>query len=743
MPSRRTSIARPQPAGEARTALAAVAAAVAAAPAEERERVAQQGLGDLLEPWQAGRAPDFAPDRLAELLPDLLDRGARKRAGTWFTDAGLAGPIVARTLGPLLDGDRDPRTLRIVDPAVGCGAFLLAALRFLGERTGLPRTELARCLHGVDLEPLAAALAAWCVWQAIGDPALPIAAVTGRIRCGDGLLDPAAGTFDAVLGNPPWETLQPSRKEFFGALLADHGGLGARTAARREQDLLAADADAASRWQSLQQTIAARAAVLRRHFRHQGPGKLHTYRLFTEQAMRLLRPGGRLGLLLPASLYFDRDAQALRELLLDQCRWEELAAFENRRGLFPIDRRYRFAVVIAQQGGTTTALRASFGHTEPEPWADGSAGTVSYPRQAVPLLSPHSGTLVELTAPRDLAVLQRLHRHGAPFLIDAGGPLRFSQGDFNMTADARHFVGRDDAEARGWRCGDDGRWRQPGAGTLRGLLQGGMVWDFRATAGAHAGGAGHRTRWRDAAPGELRPQFLVADDAMPERADAPRVLFRTISNATNERSAVVALATTAMAAGNSLGVLTPADDDPLPLTTCAFACGVMGSLVYDWALRLRLVGTNLNRFVLADTVWPRVEAAQRAAIAQLALRLAAVHPWDHALWRLALAEGLVPAAVVATPAERSALRMRLDLLVARAFGLGGDDLRWILRDCDRPVAALRTAAGRRDLPGKGFWRIDRALPPTQRHPVRVLGALAAPAAPASPQAARDESSRRT
>src|SRR6185436_20912191 len=96
----------------------------------------------------------------------------------------------------------------------------------------------------------------------------------------------------------------------------------------------------------------ARGSALRARFGHQGPGKLQTYRLFTEQAVTLLRPGGRLGLLLPASLWFDRGARPVRELLLDQCRWEWLFAFENRHALFPIDCRYRFGAVIAEKGGS-------------------------------------------------------------------------------------------------------------------------------------------------------------------------------------------------------------------------------------------------------------------------------------------------------------------------------------------------------------------------------------------------------
>ena len=57
---------------------------------------------------------------------------------------------------------------------------------------------------------------------------------------------------------------------------------------------------------------------------------------------------------MPASLWFDRDAAALRQLLLDECTWEWLYGFENRNKLFAIDSRYRFAILVGSKGGSTS-----------------------------------------------------------------------------------------------------------------------------------------------------------------------------------------------------------------------------------------------------------------------------------------------------------------------------------------------------------------------------------------------------
>jgi hypothetical protein len=82
---------------------------------------------------------------------------------------------------------------------------------------------------------------------------------------------------------------------------------------------------------------------------------------------------------------------------------------------------------------------------------------------------------------------------------------------------------------------------------------------------------------------------------------------------------------------------------------------------------------------------------------------------------------------VTAAAARRTLAVQLDLLVARAFGLGHDDLAWLLRDCGHPSERLRDHAFTRRLDPKGFWRVDRDLAPRQRHPQQLLAA-ALPAA---------------
>jgi hypothetical protein len=367
-------------------------------------------------------------------------------------------------------------------------------------------------------------------------------------------------------------------------------------------------------------------------------------------------------------------------------------------------------------------VRAAFGRTDAEEWAAPEPRHVLYGAGQLRTLSPRSGAFVEIEDARDLDVLQRMVAAGRPLTGD-GGAFAWWQGDYNMTSDRGTFVLRSEAERDGWRHGGDGVWRRgagAGAGELLPLYQGAMVYDLHPNTGAHARGIGHATAWE--APADLcdfRPQYLVpaaAWRASAHERPRARIVLRALSNATNERTAIACLLPD-VPCGNSLGVLVPRAPVALPLRAMAAGAAVLGSLPFDWALRLRLSGINLNGFVLEDCVLPRLDEATERELARLALRLCAVLPWHAGLWDAARDEGWAPAEGPATAAaERAVLLTRIDVLAGRAFGLTRDDVQWIVRGCEDDSGSRHP---------KGFWRIDRTLPLADRRPNRWLVAAAA------------------
>ena len=79
----------------------------------------------------------------------------------------------------------------------------------------------------------------------------------------------------------------------------------------------------------------------------QSRGHANQYQLFVERALNLLRPGGRLGLLVPGGFLSDHGAADLRAELLRRHGLESLLVFDNRSAIFPIHRGVRFAAMTA------------------------------------------------------------------------------------------------------------------------------------------------------------------------------------------------------------------------------------------------------------------------------------------------------------------------------------------------------------------------------------------------------------
>ncbi|MEU6656294.1 type IIL restriction-modification enzyme MmeI [Streptomyces sp. NPDC046900] len=162
----------------------------------------------------------------------LTQVGDRRATGTHYTPRALAEEVVEHTLTPLCyfpgpaDG-AEPDTwqvktadqllaLRVADIAMGSGAFLVSACRYLAERVvkawerdGLPvevavlvgeeadRDELARtarrlvadrCLYGVDRDPMAVELAKLSLWLVTLAKDKPFSFLDHALRHGDSLI---------------------------------------------------------------------------------------------------------------------------------------------------------------------------------------------------------------------------------------------------------------------------------------------------------------------------------------------------------------------------------------------------------------------------------------------------------------------------------------------------------------------------------------------------------------------------
>jgi hypothetical protein len=160
----------------------------------------------------AGRPDQGFGGQAPEDAPRLTRTGdARRSTGSFYTPRAVTAFLVRRTLEPLVR-DRDAQQilqLRILDPAMGSGAFLVAACRFLAsaveerlvlegrwhegdidpaERAALRREIAQRCLFGVDLNPMAVQLARLSIWLATLASDKPLTFLDHHLVAGNSLI---------------------------------------------------------------------------------------------------------------------------------------------------------------------------------------------------------------------------------------------------------------------------------------------------------------------------------------------------------------------------------------------------------------------------------------------------------------------------------------------------------------------------------------------------------------------------
>jgi hypothetical protein len=138
---------------------------------------------------------------------------ARKTSGSYYTPDSLVKELIRSALDPVIalriaQQPENPvealLNISLIDPACGSGHFLIAGARRLAEKLAELRAPegavkpddyraalrevVARCIHGVDRNPLALELARTTLWLESVEPGKPLSFLDHHLLCGDALL---------------------------------------------------------------------------------------------------------------------------------------------------------------------------------------------------------------------------------------------------------------------------------------------------------------------------------------------------------------------------------------------------------------------------------------------------------------------------------------------------------------------------------------------------------------------------
>ncbi|MGA5085588.1 Eco57I restriction-modification methylase domain-containing protein [Streptomyces pseudogriseolus] len=504
-----------------------------------------------------------------------------------------------------------------------------------------------------------------------------------------------AGGFDAVVGNPPWESVNLPETEFF-AVRAPEIAATKNTAARQKKIAALKDnpdtINLYNEHETAKRKVLGESHFLRTSCRYPltGQGNLNMYSLFAEADRILTADRGRTGVIVPTGIATDARTQFFFKEIVSTGSLTALFDFENRSGLFPsVDSRMRFSVLsLTGRALHETAARfAFFLHDPVEIEATDKVFTLT-PGE-IKLLNPNTGTCPVFRSRRDVEITLSIYRR-LPVLLNEsdeakGNPwgVAFMQGLFNMSHDSHLFrpaaANGETLEsmfADGWHL--NGNTLVRGKERLQPLYEGRMGHQFTHRFAHSVGEDAVSTNDLNCPDFVVQPQYWVTPEDTSNRLSrrsfkctSALLGHRRVAHSTNDRTQIAALIPWGPA---SYGWIISAGPDAKSLT-CLLA--TYNSFAYDFALRNSLsqpsipLGTSKQipvptpthlaphlRFIVPRSLELTYTALDMAPFARDLGDTGAPFRWD--------------------THRRAVIRAELDALFFHLYGIDRDDVSYIL-----------------------------------------------------------------
>lgn len=561
-----------------------------------------------------------------------------KRNGAVYTDFRLAKYLAATVASRYSGGP-------IIDPSCGTSIVLAACASELGNRYDCVEDFVTQNLYGIDLSPLAIRGSLLSLATYVRDEA-GLRLLATHFACKDSLelgsnIPGIFGleAFGAVVGNPPWERVRPSRNEFARehGVVVDYGTELSELPAGYEQH-----------------RDASRALSTRLSKAYGLKGGMDLYRAFLNLSIGICAQDGCVALYLPAGLIRSKSLAPVRSCIVDEFREVGLSVFMNHARFFAIDSRFKFVLaVLGEKRGGSNVDAVHFRYCTAN---DEGVIVSSELMLNKALFNDVSGELgaPEVKTDAEAETLKCIWRHAERManhkLFGGVQPMR----ELDMTLDKHLFKRR-------------GQVNEMAAAMP--LIEGRMVSQYRCGCKEYLSGAGRSAKWGAVPVGSSRisPQFYVEEadlePTLASRMKRRRMGFCDIAGQTNERAMQAAFIPAGCACGNKVPTLMFDDDDAAMLWL-----GIVNSFVFDWVVR-RYITNTINFFILENLPFPSID--QDGILAQSIIdrvrRITEMEDGDDGwsrdeLWAYALE------------------RANLDALVFEAYGLNASEMDMILAD---------------------------------------------------------------
>jgi len=510
----------------------------------------------------------------------------------------------------------------------------------------------------------------------------------------------ARGGFDVVLGNPPWERIKLQEKEFF-ATRAPEIARAANAAARKRLIRQLPQKNPAL-WEAYQNALHAAESTSRflrasGFYPLTGRGDINTYSVFAERMRRLLRPGGRAGILVPTGIATDDTNKHFFAALVETGALVSLFDFENRERLFPaIAPPQKFCLLTLRRpvrayGGTPAhgkapAPKFAFFCTRAEHLRD-PRRLFTLTAEDIARINPNTRTLPVFRTRQDAELTKAIYRRVPVLVNEVTGEnpwgVRFLR-MFDMSNDSHLFRTREQLEAAGYRLVGNRFVKEEDVwlplyeaklfhqfdhrhNTFEGttLQQRAKVKAFAPPMDIFAHQQAHRLPM---------PRYWILQKEVIVRGLRQRwfVAFRGIVNVnTNRRSSIFTILPFS-GAGNSDPIVMLREGAVL---AAIFVADVNG-IPFDWVTRQKLGGSNFNFFIMKQLpVLPPTAYREEdlrfivPRVLELVYTAWDIKPFADDVWRDVGAHGRAPI--------RDALRAQWEANAAETGGHPWDPPDWL------------------------------------------------------------------
>jgi type I restriction-modification system DNA methylase subunit len=335
-------------------------------------RVYEQYLGHVAQAvrqryreYQLSLERGFSSEQAPEEAIEVIERPQRRRAqGIYYTPRWVVDYIVRQTVGRFIQEHKNRpdaiHNLRILDPACGSGSFLIRAYDellqyhaqgrppewvFTDDRLAILRNNI----FGVDLDPQAVEIARLnLLLRAVRERQL-LPELAGNIKVGNSLISGGEAELRPLFGDA-WRDKRPFNwKEQFPGVVDEEGF-----------DVVIGNPP----YERIQRIDRTEADYFRSHF-DSAHGSFDISILLLEQALNLIKPGGRLGFITSGKFLKTEYGKRIQQYLRSQATVEIVADLSGLQ-VFGDATNYP-VIMVAQKGVRSASMSYIWAGNDPYP----------------------------------------------------------------------------------------------------------------------------------------------------------------------------------------------------------------------------------------------------------------------------------------------------------------------------------------------------------------------------------------